>query len=200
LTTPDNGGWRADELVPRPDPTKLTTEAVDKATLQYRRELGQLREIIETRLDSSEENLGRRADSFQLQMDQRFAAAQSAVEAALASAEKAVSKAEAAAEKRFEAVNEFRSALTDQTRLFLPRTEYDSNHKALEDRIGVNTERMAALELRLTSRLDRGEGIETGAHVQRTDQRLNTNVTIAVVSTLLLFISIAVTIFIATGH
>jgi len=36
--------------VPVPDPTKLTTEAVEKATDQFRRELATLREIIDTRL------------------------------------------------------------------------------------------------------------------------------------------------------
>lgn len=48
--------WRQADLVPRPDPTKLTTEAVDKATVQYRRELAALREIIETRLAGSDQD------------------------------------------------------------------------------------------------------------------------------------------------
>jgi len=48
--------WRQADLVPRPDPTKLTTEAVDKATVQFRRELAGLREIIETRLAGSDED------------------------------------------------------------------------------------------------------------------------------------------------
>jgi len=204
MTTPDdqapNGGWRQADLVPRPDPTKLTTEAVAQATLQYRRELGQLRELIENRLDISDEALDRRAQSFQLQIDQRFTAAQTAVDAALTSAEKAVTKAEIAAEKRFDSVNEFRQALSDQTRLFLPRTEYEAAHQALQDRVTVATERLAALELRLTSRLDRGEGVDLGAQGHRSEQRLNTNAAIAVISTILLVISIAVTIVIATHH
>jgi hypothetical protein len=54
--SPDAANWRQDDLVPRPDPTKLTTEAVDKATAQYRRELAALREIIETRLAGSDED------------------------------------------------------------------------------------------------------------------------------------------------
>ena len=44
------GGW-----VPVPDPTALTTEAVEKATAQYRRELAGLREILETRLAGNDE-------------------------------------------------------------------------------------------------------------------------------------------------
>ena len=42
-------GWVRD-LVPRPDPTKLTTEAVERATTAYRRDLAALRELFETRL------------------------------------------------------------------------------------------------------------------------------------------------------
>lgn len=38
-----------------PDPTKLTTEAVEKATGQYRRELANLREILETRLKGDDD-------------------------------------------------------------------------------------------------------------------------------------------------
>jgi hypothetical protein len=54
--TAETQDWRQADLVPRPDPTKLTTEAVDKATVQYRRELATLREIIETRLAGSDED------------------------------------------------------------------------------------------------------------------------------------------------
>jgi len=44
------GGW-----VPVPDPTKLTDEAIERATVQYRRDLDGLREIIETRLAGNDE-------------------------------------------------------------------------------------------------------------------------------------------------
>lgn len=65
-----------------------------------------------------------------------------AVQAALASAKEAVSKAEAATDKRFESVNEFRAQLNDQARLFLPRSEYDANHKALEQRVAEVNDRL----------------------------------------------------------
>ncbi len=42
------------------------------------------------------------------------------------SASLAVKKAEAATERRFEAVNEFRGQLADQTRTFLPRETFDT--------------------------------------------------------------------------
>lgn len=68
-----------------------------------------------------------------------------AVAAALAAAEKAVLKAETAADKRFDAVNEFRATLTDQTNTFLPRPEYNAQHKALEEKVDVLTERVNSM-------------------------------------------------------
>lgn len=103
----------------------------------------------------------------------RMEDADRAIQSALASAEKAKDKADSALEKRFEAVNEFRQALTDQTATFLTRKEYDAAHQALVDRVTVNAASMAALELRLTSRLDRGEGTQTGASTQRGESRAN---------------------------
>jgi len=46
-------GW-----VPIPDPTTLTTEAVERATQVFRREIMSLRETIETRLDGFDQNRG----------------------------------------------------------------------------------------------------------------------------------------------
>lgn len=45
------GGWQQADLVPRPDPTELTNRAIELVTEQYRRDLKQLRELLETRLD-----------------------------------------------------------------------------------------------------------------------------------------------------
>jgi leucyl aminopeptidase (aminopeptidase T) len=59
-------------------------------------------------------------------------AQEKAVAAALAASKEAVTKAEVANEKRFDGVNEFRQALSDQTNTFLPRSEYDVNHKTLQ--------------------------------------------------------------------
>lgn len=65
-----------------------------------------------------------------------FAAEQDFVKAALAAADKAVAKAETAAEKRFEAINEFRQSLSDQSRLQMPRSECEKLIEALKERIG----------------------------------------------------------------
>ena len=45
------GGW-----VPVPDPTTLTTEAVERATGVFRREIQALRETLETRLDAADQD------------------------------------------------------------------------------------------------------------------------------------------------
>jgi hypothetical protein len=166
--TPDNSphGW-----TPIPDPTTLTTEAVSKATTEYRRELVQLKEFMELRVNSLQSMLDERYATQTKALDAAFRAAEQAVAVALANAEKATIKAETAADKRFDAVNEFRQVLTDQTATFMPRSEYDTAHAALVDRITIQTERMAALELRLTSRLDIGQGTDEGGYRQRTDQR-----------------------------
>ena len=47
--------------VPVPDPTKLTTDAVNAATSQWRRELSSVREIFETRLDAMDRAIALRA-------------------------------------------------------------------------------------------------------------------------------------------
>jgi hypothetical protein len=81
-----------------------------------------------------------------------LAAAEKAVTAALSAADRAVSKAEIAADKRFESVNEFRQTLSDQTRTFVPRAEYEQAHKSLSDKLDLVTSR-------LNSRDDKGRGM-----------------------------------------
>ncbi|PYC66002.1 hypothetical protein C7C45_26970 [Micromonospora arborensis] len=70
---------------------------------------------------------------------------------ALASADKAVTKAETATEKRFESVNEFRQTLSDQTKTFIARVEFE-----------VVRDSHAAHIADLASRLDKLEGKGVG--------------------------------------
>jgi hypothetical protein len=71
--------------------------------------------------------------------------------ASLAASDKAISKAEVATEKRFESVNEFRQTLSDQTKSFISKVEFE----ALRD---TNGSRIADL----ASRLDKLEGKAVG--------------------------------------
>jgi len=80
----------------------------------------------------------------------RFNAQEKAVTAALNAADRAVVKAELATEKRFDGVNEFRAALSDQTASFIPRAE------AIQ-RIDSNVEKIEGL----AHRLDTLEGRNT---------------------------------------
>lgn len=79
-------------------------------------------------------------------VDAKLAALTSQVAATFACADRAVSKAEIATEKRFDSVNEFRKALSDQATEFLPRGEYNVQHKALADRVEINGTRVAEIE------------------------------------------------------
>jgi hypothetical protein len=88
-------------------------------------------------------------------VDIRFDAQEKAVQSALASADRAVAKAEAASDKRFEAVNEFRASLNDNTRTLMPRAEYEQAIKAVNEKIET-------LTARINTRDDRGRGIGEG--------------------------------------
>jgi hypothetical protein len=79
-------------------------------------------------------------------VDERFNLQDKAVQAALNSAERAVTKAETATEKRFEGVNEFRAALSDQSQNLLSRSEYATGHQSLIEKIDGLTTRVAAME------------------------------------------------------
>jgi hypothetical protein len=141
-------------------------------------------------VDTLREHVAARIEDQSAFFNQRMDDADRAIQAALHAADKAAVKAEVASEKRFEGVNEFRSALADQQRTLLTRGEYDAAYGALLERVTVINDRIAALELRLTSRLDRGEGADAGAAGQRTDQRLNMSQVIAAIATLAAVISL----------
>ena len=70
---------------------------------------------------------------------------------ALAASDKAILKAEVAVEKRFESVNEFRQTLSDQTKSFISRVEFDALRNTNATRI-----------VDLSSRLDKIEGKAAG--------------------------------------
>jgi len=74
---------------------------------------------------------------------------------ALAASDKAILKAEAAVERRFESVNEFRQTLSDQTKSFISRVEFES----LRD---TNGARIADLSSRLDKIEGKAVGLNTG--------------------------------------
>jgi hypothetical protein len=99
-----------------------------------------------------------RTEALDRLIDAKFVTLQTVIDAharnavlALAAADKAVSKAELATEKRFESVNEFRATLSDQTRTFVSRIEFDAVREATATRI-----------VDLSSRLDKTDGKSVG--------------------------------------
>ena len=85
-----------------------------------------------------------------------FTAQQNAVNAALTAADRAVQKAETASEKRFDAVNEFRQSLNDQSRLLMPRAECEERLKSMKETVDK-------LETSVSQRRDITAGVKEGS-------------------------------------
>lgn len=190
-------GWTVDTL------REHLTQQITAVHEEMRQQVTGIREATRQQVTDHRDFTRGAADDMRRLLDERYAtqtkaldaafkAAEQAVAVALANAEKATAKAETAADKRFDAVNEFRRALTDQTATFLPRTEYETAHSALAERVTFVADRMGALELRLTSRLDRGEGSEAGASGQRNETRLNAGAVIGIALFLLSLITFVI--------
>jgi hypothetical protein len=139
-----------------------------------------LQEELDRRFASGDKLNGQRHADLKELMLTGQATARDAVQAALTAAKEATMKAELATEKRLEAVNEFRSQQGDLIRSFLPRPEYAAQHAALTEKIDGLNARFAALELRLSARLDVSEGNQAGSAGQRTETRLNIGTIIAI--------------------
>ena len=60
--------------------------------------------------------------------------------------DKAITKAEDATERRFQGVNEFRSAMSDQARLMMPRAEAEALQRNTESKIQAVLDKILAIE------------------------------------------------------
>lgn len=153
--------------------------------------------FVMQRIDNLESRLDERFQTQQTAMKTAFDAADKAVQAALASAKEAAAKAENAAKDRFAAVNEFRGQLSDVIATFLPRTEYYASHKSLEDQVDSLSDRMAALELRLTSRLDIGQGNAEGGYRSESSRKSSAALTAQWVAIIVVAIGVVVAVLVA---
>lgn len=68
---------------------------------------------------------------------ERIEAVSESLTAALAAIDKAVAKSEVADDKRYHNLNEIRGVLSENIKTLLPRTEYFTNHTALDDKINA---------------------------------------------------------------
>lgn len=107
--------------------------------------------------DTLHSHLLRMINEMDLRYEQRYVSQQEAiqaallaqkeaVQAALAAADRALTKAELASEKRFEGVNEFRSTLSDQAQLLMPRGEAQTLYSSLSDKVTDLTDRVTRAE------------------------------------------------------
>jgi hypothetical protein len=146
------------------DERQWTRDVMDEREKRYQDNFVFLKELSDERQRFGEAIAQERDLRYQQRFDAQgqaltaaLLAAEKAVQAALTAAQSAVSKAEAATEKRFESVNEFRGALTDQARNMPSRPEVSSMVGALADRVNALKE----ITDRTTGR-DKGLGISWG--------------------------------------
>jgi hypothetical protein len=183
--------WR-----PRPDPTALTAIAVNQAKEDLRRDIAALREILEARLDSMDNErrlLGQFGDERHAAVERRFAerdirfterdaARQDAVRTALQAAKELSDVRDAATEK---AGDEFKGSVRESL------TQLGALAAADRDQLST---RITALE----KRMDRGEGGQAGAAETRTERRLDTGQLLGIIGAIVAVVSVAITIIIAT--
>lgn len=135
------------------DPTSNARELVESSI----KRLDDLRESEIRRVEDKFKNIDDKSRDYDIKYQIQFDDSKEAVLAALTATKEAINKADQANEKRFDAVNEFRSTLSDQQSKLLNRTEYESNHAALVEKIdGVE------------SRINRTEGA-SNIYVTHTD-------------------------------
>jgi len=118
--------------------------------------------------------------------EERFKAQALAVDAAIRAATEATGKAERATELRFESVNEFRSALTDQTATFMTRAAFDEFQKATGTyRDGLNSRFDV-----VNSRLNSMGGEATGKKDASDNSRANMALIVSVVGIVIMLASL----------
>ena len=92
-----------------------------------------LKDYMETLITANDERYSQRFLDSQTAVQAALSAAKTAVDAALSAAKEAVAKAEGANEKRFNAVDELRTMMVDQSRMMMPRKEQEAiNQSSLE--------------------------------------------------------------------
>ena len=118
-----------------PDPSINVREIVNESSER----LDDLRKSevrrIDEKIDTLGDNIVDKIQCADAKYQVQFTDSKEAVTAALTATKEAINKADQANEKRFDAVNEFRSTLSDQQAKLLTRTEYDSAHKSLIEKI-----------------------------------------------------------------
>jgi hypothetical protein len=117
----------------------------------------------------------------EIRSDARFEAMQDAVRTAFGESQKAITKAETATEKRFESVNEFRSALTDQATRFVTRDALASLSDKLQAGIDRNRDDLDTL----SQRLDLQQGETSGARLTKASFYVGVTLAVGIIGLLI---------------
>jgi len=97
--------------------------------------LDTLAKHLDEKIEDVESRTKERFDLSKQAIDAALAASEKAINGAMVAADKAVTKAEVAAEKRFDSVNEFRSAMKDQSSNFADRAQTDFRLGTIERKL-----------------------------------------------------------------
>lgn len=161
------------ELIPRPDPSALTTSALH-------REVAILRELFDTNLRGEVRVIKAELEQIRLQFaerDERYkqrhdasqeairtavAGVERAVAVAFAGSEKAILKAEVSIEKRADATYVALGELTKHLNGLVPREEAEAKLKSLEDKLTEAARRLDRME-GSTQGMEKGWGFIVGA-------------------------------------
>ena len=101
-----------------------------------------LRDYFDHIISDLDTKLTQRMDSYDREFHEHILAVVRENQLALDASNKAIDKSETAAEKRFDAVNEFRRTLSDQTGTFIARREFEASTKSTNDKVSLLTDRM----------------------------------------------------------
>ena len=118
--------------------------------------------------------------------DMRFEAMDKQVKAAFESSQRAIDKADQATEKRFEGVNEFRSALSDQATRFVTNDQLHAMGDKLESASQRNREDIG----KLTTRMNLREGEDTGSRLTYANMAVLLGVTGGVIGTIIVLVNV----------
>jgi hypothetical protein len=120
------------------------------------------------------------------QTDMRFESMDKQVKAAFESSQRAIDKADIATEKRFEGVNEFRSALSDQATRFVTNDQLLALGSKLEAGYQRNREDIEKLNTRMNLR----EGEDTGSRLTYANMAVLLGVTGGVIGTVIVLVNV----------
>jgi hypothetical protein len=223
----DQGGRGSADWVPRPDPTKLTTDAVTAATDQFRRELSSVRDLLEHHIDNGDDTLRARIDAMQesdaLRLDsikdvrpaterlinhlrelhdERFAGIARQFVERDARMEMASRAAKEALDAALQAAKELVGQQNKTTAEAASKAElsFTKQIEQIDLRIRTLQEGFDARLTEIKERIDRGEGGKVAVAETRTERRLDTGLAVTVILAVLAALGIIATIVIAMSR